>query len=661
MSTIYISMSASASTATDPKTAKRVAYLETLLVKAKDFYYNKGRHLTVKGVEITDSVYDRLEKELAQLAPKSKVLKMVRVKTKAPGRKIVKLPFYLGSLDKLWAGEPSTQEWLDDHSQSACVISDKLDGYSVPVVRENGQWRVYSAGDDKGKAMDISHLAPYIGLPESVKDGVIVRGELQISKSKFNAHGSDFKNSRNMVASVVTRIKPHESIQHFSFIAHELMAPRMKPSQSFAWLKRAGFRVVPHKVIPAGQLTEARLLKFLKARKASAKFDIDGVVVTEDRKVPLTVGRNPTTSIAFKDNESEEIVSAVVRAVIWDASKHGFLKPVVHIKPVELSGVTVSKASGKNAFTIVNGWPKKDAAKHKSEKPRPIGPGAVVKLVRSGGVIPDILEVLKPARAGVPQMPKQDYVWNDSGLDIIESEVSDVTLDKKITAFFRTMGVENLALSTVSKLSANGLDTVGKILAAKPARFMKVPGIQEVSAKRLYTNIHEKMRDVPLHVLMDASGLFGRGIGQTKLLPVLKKYPSLIQSDHSRKTLYEMALEVDGFADNTAEKFSAAFPRFLKWLAKAEQYITWKMPRETLKLSNTLQGQVVAFTGFRDKSLETQIAQNGGKVGSGVNSKTTILLVSSLSDTSSKVKTARAMGSVKIFTPDKFKARFKIK
>jgi NAD-dependent DNA ligase len=72
-----------------------------------------------------------------------------------------------------------------------------------------------------------------------------------------------------------------------------------------------------------------------------------------------------------------------------------------------------------------------------------------------------------------------------------------------------------------------------------------------------------------------------------------------------------------------------------------------------------MQDQVVVFTGFRDKSLEDRIKVQGGTIGSGVSSKTTILVVKDKSFTSSKVDKAKSLG-IKVFTSDELIKRFKL-
>lgn len=643
--------------------AARADTLEKLLVKAKDFYYNKGEFLVYRGEKITDQVYDRLEDELRGLRPASKVLKMTRAKTKTtPGRKSVKLPYFLGSLDKIWAGTGGLERWLETHASPTYTVSDKLDGYGVLAEYKNSQWHLYTAGDDSGKAMDISHLVPYMNLPKPKRD-IVVRGELIISKLRFSRHGTEFKNSRNMVAGIATRIKPHESVQHFEFIAHELLVPRLAPSKSFAALERAGFTVVKHQTVQAKLITESRLKKYLATRKASSKYELDGIVVSEDKVFPLTVGSNPTSVIAFKDNADDQIVTAVVKSVEWEASKHNYLKPVVHIEPVELGGVTVKKATGKNAYTIVHGYPKRLEKKMAGKPDKPIGPGATVKLVRSGSVIPDILSVIKAARK--PQMPDVDYDWNDTGVDIVAKEVSNLVADKRIATFFRTLAVENMDVSTVTKLADAGFDTVRKILRAKPANFLTVPGFKDRMATRLYENIRAKTKDVPLHTLMDASGVFGRGMGSRKVMPILKAYPKLIPNALAGKPyktgLFDKIIALHGFEQTTAQQFTTALPKFVKWVESLGTLVSWKVPETTLKKGDTFAGQVVCFTGFRDKTLETYIEQHGGSISTGVSARTTILMVSSKADNGLKVQKAKSLGTVKIYTVEELNKRFKIK
>ena len=99
----------------------------------------------------------------------------------------------------------------------------------------------------------------------------------------------------------------------------------------------------------------------------------------------------------------EQIANVKVIQVIWKPTKDGYLKPKIEIEPTNLVGVTITYATAFNARYIVD---------------NNIGPGAEIKIIRSGDVIPYILEVIKGAKKG-PQMPEFPYKWNDSNVDLI--------------------------------------------------------------------------------------------------------------------------------------------------------------------------------------------------------------------------------------------------
>ena len=72
----------------------------------------------------------------------------------------------------------------------------------------------------------------------------------------------------------------------------------------------------------------------------------------------------------------EQIAEANVVDVIWTPSKHGYLKPKIKIEPVTLSGTIITYATAFNgAFVKTNN----------------LGIGSVVRLIRSGDVIPHII------------------------------------------------------------------------------------------------------------------------------------------------------------------------------------------------------------------------------------------------------------------------------
>ena len=130
-------------------------------------------------------------------------------------------------------------------------------------------------------------------------------------------------------------------------------------------------------------------------------YEIDGVICSNDESYPRKSG-NPEHAFAFKMVLGDQVAEAKVVDVIWTPSKDGYLKPRVQIEPITLGGVKIEFATGFNAKFIEDNR---------------IGVGAIVRLVRSGDVIPHILAVVVPASQA--QMPNVSYEWNDTRVDVI--------------------------------------------------------------------------------------------------------------------------------------------------------------------------------------------------------------------------------------------------
>lgn len=613
-----------------------VEALERKILKYRKAYYD-GNPL------VSDKEYDLLEDKLRELAPNSKVFKMVGAdvfkKIKVP------LPYPMWSLDKVRPQDENVQDWIDSHD-GPYIVSDKIDGVSLLSVYSGSKpTKLYTRG--KGNVGgDISFLTPYLKHFVKLKGkDLVVRSEGVLYNGDFKARwGKDFENPRNMAAGITNRKDVHPGLKDLHFIAHEVYVPRMKPSVALKKLKALGFEMVPHIVVP--KLTEKFLSDYLKQRKAKARYDIDGLVVSQDKPHPISKNGNPDFMVAFKEMSEDSIAQVKVKEVRWDIARTGYIKPVVVIEPVRLSGVTINHATAHNAKYV---------------KDNRIGPGAVIKLTRSGDVIPYILEVVKPASKA--QMPSKSEFpgmeWNKTGVDLFvpnahkKFESVDV---QRIANFFSVMGIESIKEGVVQKLYDAGMTSIVRILRASIPQLMEAEGVQEKLATKIRRNIDEAIKDAYMPTVMDASGCFDRGIGTRRAEAVQKVYPDMLKLiRYDEKTLVKKILEVPGFKDITAIQFAKGLPRFAKWVAKTP--ITFERYKAPVKKSSKLEGQVIVFTGFRDSDLEKEIKENGGEVGSGVSSRTTILLVADKGSGSSKLVKARQMG-IAILTAKEFRNKW---
>lgn len=297
--------------------------LVEVLDKAADKYYHTAKPL------ITDAIFDLVWDELKLRNPKHSRLKKVGAPVKKKGK--VKLPFYMGSLDKL---KPHTADKWIEKNMGPYVISDKMDGLSLGIHREGSVTKLYTRGDGR-QGQDISHLVPFLEkykkLPANLPDGFQARAEIEMPEAVFKKYFPGGKNARNQVSGLIgqKQIDP-KHIRLMEIIAYEVISPAMIPSKQIATLKKLKFNVVF--CLKVNKLSSGSLSGFLKKRKAKSKFMIDGLVVYQDVIAKKIASGNPKHAIAFKSIEHEQIVRAEIEKIEWQLSKHGYLKPVAIIR-----------------------------------------------------------------------------------------------------------------------------------------------------------------------------------------------------------------------------------------------------------------------------------------------------------------------------------------
>lgn len=628
-----------------------VGALVKLLKKAKNSYYNTGEFYKAepselppgelrailrptKGV-VTDKAYDQLEDALRELDPEHPLLRAVGV---APKKRKIKLPFPMPSLNKIKG--VAVTPWLASH-EGPYVVSDKVDGVSLGIKIKGSTVLLFTRGDGASGG-DITFMAKDLGLPE-VRANIEARGEIVMPIAKFNAIWAEhFANPRNMVSGITNRNSLHEALAHCHVYMYELVSPRMAPAEGLAKLKAMGFRVVPHTVVD--NLSVTKLTAFLQKRRASTKYEMDGLVVTQNKRSPVATS-NPDWSVAFKDAAADDMAIATVVEVQWRTTRTGALFPRVVINPVKLKGVTVTYCSGKSGMTI---------------KELGIGPGAKIQIARSGDVIPDIREVIKAVK---PQMPDKKLVgeWKWKGDNIVLTDhtqnldtANDVAV-QQMSFFFTTIGVERFKVATLQKFVDHGIQDVAGVLRMTQAQFLRVPGTSEKVLSGVWAQLQTAISAVELHTLMYASGVFGRNFGSKRFAAILKAIPNVLNWSDGRSALVEAVDDVEGFDLVTAKQFAASLPAFLRWL-KSVPSVKPVMPKRVKKTGSSCANQRVVMTGFRDKELEVQIVQQGGEVIDSIK-KATVLLAKDPSGTSTKLDTARQL-KIPIMTADQFRKKF---
>lgn len=607
-----------------------------LIKDANKQYYNFDNPI------MTDSEYDILKEELENRDPNHKLLKQIAEETHSKNK--VKLPFHMGSMDKMKPGSGTIDRWINKYN-GPYVISDKLDGTSaLLILRDDGKNMLFTRGNGTIGTDISSMLTDIKGIPK-LKMNMVVRGELLISNSIFEENKDTYVNARAMINGLVGKKKIlKKELQNITFVSYEILEPYDIASNQFKLLKKLKFEVVSNKEFKT--INEDVLSNHLKKRKKETLYDIDGIIITDNNKHERNIDGNPKYSIAFKELLEDQIVETEVTDVEWRVSKDGLIKPRVHVKPTIIGGITIVHVTGHNAKNVVDNG---------------IGIGAKIKLTRAGEVIPYIVEVIKKVK---PTLPKITYKWNETKVDYIvdkdnlgENESNDI-LVKNLTYFFKKMEIKYVDESIIRKMINVGLDNVTSIIEAKVEDFLEIDGFKEKMATKIYSNIQNAIKDVDITKVMTASNLFGHGLGSKKLALILKSDPNILKVKLSKNKFIEKIKEIDGFDVKTASQFVENIEKFNKFLEKNKK-IKIKVVTKDIKSNGKFKNLKFIFTGFRDKELEKIIEKEGGTLSSAVSGNTDFVVTIDKDSDSSKVTKAKSLG-IKILTKLELINKFKI-
>lgn len=510
-----------------------------LLRLLSDYYHNDQPLVSDETYDILIDVYE------AKYGPYAVV-------GAEPRREKVNLPHYLGSLRKVKKMTELTS-WSQQYP-GPYLIEDKIDGMTLLYVQKtvNGrrQFALYTRGGGY-QGVDVSHLIPYLRLPVLPED-MAVRGEVVMHKATFEAVGTGFANARNLVSGLVLSKKHFrpEMASQLSFYAYHIVSQNNTPEQDLVKIMTMGLQVPSPVSTPT--VSYEILEKYLAKRREVAPYEMDGLVIYQNKAAVYPPGEDPRHIVAFKMEEGDTAV-VTVNYVEWNVSKDKLLKPIVHYQPVKLAGAELRKASGYNARFISD---------------NKIGPGASILITRSGDVIPKILSVITPSPTG-PQLPDPAahgaYAWNQNQVEFVVTGINrDITI-KKMEHFVNTLGVKNMGPTRVKKIAESGFDSIQKLITATAKQLATVEGIGNALAEQFYTDIQTNIKNVKLSKIMDASGVFPH-IGERRFEMILDVYPNFY--DMLKLPVNQLTGKiklVKGF-NQLADEIADHAAEFLTWL-----------------------------------------------------------------------------------------------
>lgn len=570
----------------------------------------------------------------------------------------VKLPHYMGSLDKIKPSMSEFTKWVSKYS-GPYVLSYKLDGISALVHKIDNKISMYTRGNGI-YGQDISHVLEHININTSLlKNNDAIRGELIISKKNFEIIKDKMANARNAVSGIINTKKPDkEMLKLIDFIAYWVIEPELKQSEQMKYIKKKDINMVDF--INIKQMTTAFLSEMLSIGRKEYKYEIDGVVVIDDSQIYTQIeGENPDYGFAFKQVLTDQIAETIVVDVLWDISKDGYLKPKIKIETVELLGSEITYATAFNAKYIYD---------------NNIGPGSVIKIIKSGDVIPYIHEITTPSQSGKPKMPSIKYKWNETNVDIIAQDIDEENMTKiiikKLIYFFECLDIKFMGEGMITKFVEAGYDDLWKILSADKDKLSNIDGLGKKSVDKIYESINDGIKNRYIYDLMAASQIFGRGIGAKKFKLIIDIYPNIIEIFN--KEGYEKTLKlintVNGFENKTSIKVVDNLKSFETWLnnlLKLKKDALLKLNQNINLLENNAElkkysdkikdysNKTVVFTGFRDKDVEIILEKLGTKITNSISKNTDILFASNPNENTAKINKAKEL-DVKIISKEQF-------
>ena len=671
-----------------------VERLVTILQKLSDFYYGESRSL------VDDDVYDVMVDVLTERDPNNAFLFQTGV-TKTTDKDI-DLPFPMPSLNKMKPGEKPLARFFKTYP-GPYIFMDKLDGVSLQDYKDSKGNDDLFTKKQTGMGTSKKHLMKYLvskKTQDNVPNDTSIRGELVIAKTDFvevSKFDPDLKNERSAMTGLVNTDKIDVRIaKKAQFVTYGILNSNEKISDQLESLEEMGFKTVWYKEYTLEELKEhddvdpeddptgikaieANLKDILTDRQASSEFLADGIVCTDNSKGYQHKADNPKHSLAFKMNSTVGMKNVLVEEVIWEPTMYSYLQPVVITKPVILSGNTTCQR-----FTAHN-------AKYVHDNK--IGKGATIKVVRSGDVIPYIVSVVKPAKKA--DMPKDKYEWNATQVDIIvvdpSEEINRLIQIKRNLHLFRKLRVKFLSEETMAKLYDAGYDTMASIVEAATNRDTapyKIDRLGEKTMTKIYDQIDKAFNQVKLPDLMSGSLIFGQGLGAKKIKEILKMYPEILKmKDDDVEDIEDKILKVPGFSHNLAGKFAKnlkEFGEFVEELKNVSEYdLSFKVPEKVVvpkgkkgtkkivkdDLSEEenngkndggefdLSKEIILITGFRSEPMVEFIDNNGGKTGSSISGKTTLVVYADPQKSFGKIQKAKDLG-IKLMTRDEFKTKY---
>jgi len=570
------------------------------------------------------------------------------------------------------------------------VAEPKFDGVSIELIYEGG---ILTRGTTRGDGINGEDVTPNVKtirtLPlklDDVSATIAIRGEAMMTLKDFQALNKRltemdkqvFANPRNAASGAVRQLDSTITAERkLTFFAYEITQTETLEInthlEEIKLLEKLGFKVAPY-FKHCKDIKEA--IQFhheLEKKREELPFETDGVVIKVDNLVSHeklgTRTRSPKWAIAYKFEPRKEITD--IQDIVVQVGRTGKLTPVALLRPVDLSGVTVSRATLHNEGEV---------------KRKDIRVGDTVRIERAGDVIPAVVERIpaclsvagrsqKDEKRNQPfKMPENCPVCNSKVIKEIDEKgkegayhfcsggISCPTQLKRAIQHLASKGafdIDGLGEKIVDVLVEKDIiKDISDIFKLTKNDFLPLERFAEKSAQNM-VNAIEEAKNISLNRFIYALGISNVGEHLAQVLAKeFKNLDNLINTNADvLKSIFEVGPKVTDsivlFFGN--EKNRYVISKFFDFGVNIQE-IEEKEEKEL-----PLKGKTIVFTGelegfTRDEAKK--LAENlGARVTSSISSSTDYVVVGA--NPGLKFDDAKKLG-IEIFYEEEFKEMIKV-
>jgi len=660
---------------------------------------NKHRYLyhVLDKQEISEEALDSLKKELFDLESQFPDL----ITPDSPTQRVAGEP--LDQFEKYRHPEPmlslqdafskeDMKEWksrmrrhLKEEINPEYFCEYKMDGLAMELIYEDSILKTAATRGDGEVGENVTENVKTIEaiplkiispekLPQQERNGnkkidnVIVRGEILINKKEFKKINerrekegeSTYANPRNLAAGSIRQLNPKVvASRNLNFFAYDLIDPNSSEgsvipfgakthSEKHQILRRLGFKTTKEKICQ--NLEE--VFDFREKSKEERKdldYEIDGIAVfVNDNNLferLAVVGKGPRGAIAYKFPLKK--ATTEVEDIKVQIGRTGSATPVAVLNPVEVGGVSISRASLHN----------EDEMDRLGIK---IGDTAVVG--RAGDVIPYVIKILPEMRTGEEKefhFPKKCPICKGE-LVKKEGEVARKCINKNCKAQKKeklkhfasksAFNIDGLGESIIDQLMNEGLvSDIPDFFRLKKGDLIPLERFGEKAAENLIKAI-ENSKKITLGRFIYSLGI--EQVGEVTAYTLADNFGSL---KNLSKASEEDLLKIEDIGPKGARKIKKWFDR-KKNLEMIEELKELGVKIEFQEKKDDLKGKIFVFTGklnsFTRREAKERVVSLGGKVSSSVSGRTDYLVAGE--NPGSKFEKAKKE-NVNILTEKEFK------